>query len=131
MAQSWESVRRYFERPTVAHVATLLPDGSPHTVPVWIGTEGDGLVFFSMAGSRKDRNLQADPRVAFSITDPANMLSHAAVRGRVTRRIDGDAAMPYVDAIARRYTGADYDIRDGLAVFFVEPTRWWSQDYSE
>jgi hypothetical protein len=59
------------------------------------------------------------------------MLSHAAVRGRMTRRIEGDAAMPYVDRIARRYTGADYELRSGLAVFLIEPTRWWSQDYSD
>ncbi|MFJ6652604.1 TIGR03618 family F420-dependent PPOX class oxidoreductase [Microbacterium sp. NPDC091313] len=130
MAQRWDTVRPYFERATVAHVATLMPDGSPHSVPVWVGVEGDEIVFFSIAGSQKDRNIRADPRVAFSITHPDNMLSHAAVRGRVVRRIEGDEAMPHVDRIARAYTGADYELRGGLAVFVVEPTRSWSIDYS-
>ncbi len=131
MPQSWESVRPYFERRQVAHVATVLADGSPHSVPVWVGTEADAVVFFSLAGSLKDRSLQSDPRVALSVTDPDNMLSHAAVRGRVRRRIDGDAALPYVDRLARRYTGAPYELREGLVVFVVEPTRWWSRNYSD
>ena len=28
-----------FEGANQAHVATLLPDGSPHSVPVWVGVE--------------------------------------------------------------------------------------------
>ncbi|WP_125132248.1 TIGR03618 family F420-dependent PPOX class oxidoreductase [Microbacterium sp. 10M-3C3] len=130
MAQSWESVRRSFEAANVAHVATLMPDGSPHSVPVWVGVEGDDLAFFSIARSVKDRNIQADPRVALSIVDPANMLSHAAVRGRVHRRLEGAEAMPIVDRIARKYTGKPYDIRTGIAVFLVDPVRSWSVDYS-
>jgi PPOX class probable F420-dependent enzyme len=131
MAQSWQSVRPYFERGMVAHVATLMPDGSPHSVPVWVGVEGDAIAFFSLTGSLKDRSIQADPRVALSITDPGNMLSHAAVRGHVRRRIEGDDAMSIVDRIARRYTGEAYEMREGLTVFLVEPTRCWSHDYSE
>ncbi len=25
-----------FEKPTIAHLSTLLPDGAPHSAPVWI-----------------------------------------------------------------------------------------------
>lgn len=130
MATTWNDVRHYFERDIVAHVATIMPDGSPHSVPVWVGVEGDLLTFFSIAGSRKDTNLQRDPRVAVSVTDPGNMLDMAFVRGRMVRRMEGDAAMPIVDRIARRYTGSDYDIRSGLAVFLVTPDVCWARDYA-
>ena len=28
------------DRPNFAHLATLMSDGSPHSVPVWVGREG-------------------------------------------------------------------------------------------
>ena len=40
-------VKRLLDRPNYAHVATLLPDGAPHTVPVWIAREGDDVVILS------------------------------------------------------------------------------------
>jgi hypothetical protein len=30
------------DRPNFAHLATLMSDGSPHSVPVWVGREGTG-----------------------------------------------------------------------------------------
>lgn len=127
---SWENVRPYFERAAVAHVATLLPDGGPHSVPVWVGVEGDRLAFFMEEDSLKDRNLQRDPRVAFSTTRPDEPLDMATVRGRAVERLTGDAAMEVVDRIARAYTGQQYDIRSGMTVFLIEPDRHWANDYS-
>ena len=34
MSELNADVRRLLDRPNYAHVATLLPDGAPHTVPV-------------------------------------------------------------------------------------------------
>ena len=36
------------DRPNFAHLATLMADGSPHSVPVWVGREGDRLVVFPL-----------------------------------------------------------------------------------
>ncbi|GGH36520.1 TIGR03618 family F420-dependent PPOX class oxidoreductase [Microbacterium album] len=131
MATDWSSVRRYFETDAVAHVATLMPDGAPHSVPVWVGVEGEGLAIFMLAGSRKDRNLQRDPRVALSVTSPGSDLDMAFVRGRAVARIEGDDAMPLVDRIARAYTGDPYPIRAGLAAYLIEPAVCWARDYTE
>jgi PPOX class probable F420-dependent enzyme len=131
MTKRWNDVRPYFERDTVVHVATLLPDGAPHSVPVWIGVEGDRLTMFTMADSRKDRDLQTDPRLAVSVTNPANPLDSAFVRGRVVERVTGDEALPIVDRISEKYTGAPYDIRSGLTAFYIEPEVSWARDYSE
>ena len=46
-------VRDLIDGPNIAHVATLMPDGAPHTVPVWIDREGDQIVFLTGPGSRK------------------------------------------------------------------------------
>ncbi len=40
-----DDVRALFDGPNYAHVATLMPDGGPHSVPVWIGVEADRIVF--------------------------------------------------------------------------------------
>lgn len=131
MSTSWNSVRPAFERAAIAHVATLLPDGSPHSVPVWVGVEGgDHLAIFMETDSLKDRNLRADPRIALSVTRPDEPLDMATVRGRVVQRVVGEAAMGIVDRIAQKYTGGPYDIRSGMTAFLIAPERYWANDYS-
>jgi PPOX class probable F420-dependent enzyme len=130
MAKGWPNVRRYFETTAPVHIATLLPDGGPHVVPVWMGVEGEQLAFFTETGSRKDRSLQDDPRVAVSVTAPDQPLDMAFVRGRAVRRLEGDAAFEVVDRIAHLYTGAPYDVRSGMVVYLIEPEVSWANDYS-
>jgi PPOX class probable F420-dependent enzyme len=127
---SFEKVRPYFERAAVVHLATLMPDGSPHSVPVWVGVEGDELAVFMIEGSRKDENLQRDPRAALSVTRPDEPLDMATVRGVVSRRIVGDEAMVIVDRISEAYTGAPYEERSGFAVFLIRPQTSWANDYT-
>lgn len=62
-------VRALFSGTNYAHIATRLPDGSPHSVPIWVGVEGDRIAFLTSPESRKARNLEHDPRVSVSITD--------------------------------------------------------------
>jgi PPOX class probable F420-dependent enzyme len=117
-----DGVRALLEGPNFGHVATVMPDGSPHTVPVWVGLEGDRVVFFTQEGSQKAKNLERDPRCAISVTDGENPYRSARVRGRVVDKLTGDAALEVMDRIARRYTGADFPMRLGI-VFVVEPER--------
>ncbi len=63
-------VRSAIDGTSPAHLASILPDGSPHSVPVWVGTEGDYVAILTGPGSRKARNLRRDPRVALSLTNP-------------------------------------------------------------
>jgi PPOX class probable F420-dependent enzyme len=116
-----------FAGPNYAHVATVLPSGAPHSVPVWIGVEDDRLAFFTQAGSRKARNLERDGRVAVSITDRANPYRMAQVRGRVVETLEGDAALEVIDRLARRYTGNPFPMRSGI-VFLIEPERVQSME---
>ncbi len=44
-------VRRALDGTSIAHLATVLPDGSPHTVPLWIGAHGDQIVFLTGPGN--------------------------------------------------------------------------------
>ena len=62
-------VHALFSGTNYAHIATRLPDGSPHSVPIWVGVEGDRIAFLTSPESRKARNLEHDPRVSVSTTD--------------------------------------------------------------
>jgi PPOX class probable F420-dependent enzyme len=104
----------------VAHVATLLPDGSPHSVPVWIGVEDGRLAFLTSPSSRKGRNLAHDPRIAVSILDPANPARMAMVRGRLGTTLEGDPAWEVIDRISTKYIGGPYPLREDRVVFLVD-----------
>lgn len=124
-----DNVRALLDGANYAHVATLLPDGSPHSVPIWIGTEGDLVAFLTGPTSRKARNLDRDPRVAISITDHQQPFVMAQLRGRVVRRLDGDEAFEVIDRLAYKYTGAPYGLRSDRIVYLVEPERAHAQAF--
>jgi PPOX class probable F420-dependent enzyme len=117
-----ETVRALFAGPNYGHLATVLPSGAPHSVPVWTGIEGEHVVFFTQPASRKARNLARDPRVAFSITDHEHPYRMAQVRGRVVSIVEGDEALEIIDRLAVKYTGAPFPMRSGV-VFLIEPEK--------
>lgn len=117
-----DDVRPLLEGRNFAHLATVGADGAPHSVAIWIGTEGDRVVFFTQESSRKARNLARDPRVALSVVDRANPYRTARLRGRVVERRTGEAALPSIDAISMRYTGQPFPMRSGT-VFLAEVSR--------
>jgi PPOX class probable F420-dependent enzyme len=124
-----DAVRALLDGPNIAHVATVLPDGAPHSVPVWIGMEGDLIAFLTSPGSRKARNLAREPRLAISITDPDQPYAMAEVRGRVRERLEGDAAWAVIDRLSHKYTGGPYQVRTDRIVFLVEPERAWARSF--
>ncbi|GAA3809886.1 PPOX class F420-dependent oxidoreductase [Nocardioides panacisoli] len=93
----------------IAHLATVLPDGAPHSVPVWVGTHQDHVVIMTGPGSQKARNLRHDPRVALSITPEDKPFFPVIVRGRVVTWLSGDEGWAVVDAIAQKYIQRPYD----------------------
>ncbi|MDH2414449.1 TIGR03618 family F420-dependent PPOX class oxidoreductase [Nocardioides sp. CER19] len=92
-----------------AHVATLLPDGAPHSVPVWTGTHEGHVVIMTGPCSQKARNLRRDPRVAISLTPTDNPSYPVVLRGRVVTWLTGEEGWAVVDAIAEKYIHAPYD----------------------
>jgi PPOX class probable F420-dependent enzyme len=97
-----------FEKPTIAHLSTLLPDGSPHSAPVWIDHDEDTgrLLVNTERGRRKEKNVRKDPRVAVSMTDPENPYRMLSVRGEVVE-VTTEGAREHIDLLAKRYMGED------------------------
>ncbi len=114
-----DEVRGLLAGPNIAHLATLLPDGSPHSVAVWAGLEGDHPVFFTQERSRKARNLRTDPRLAISLVDRSNPYATGWLRGRVGSTLDGEAALEVIDRLSVKYTGEPFPMRSGT-VFVID-----------
>jgi PPOX class probable F420-dependent enzyme len=119
-----DEVRGLLQGANYGHVATVMPDGGPHTVPVWVDLEGDRIVFFTQSGTRKARNLERDGRVAISLVDHENPYRTAQLRGRVVEKRTGDPAEVVIERIARKFTGEPFPWRSPNSVLYVvEPER--------
>jgi PPOX class probable F420-dependent enzyme len=62
-----DEARVLVESSALAHLVTLEPDGRPQMSCVWVGMDGDEIVFASLGPRRKLDNIARDPRVALSI----------------------------------------------------------------
>jgi len=115
-----EEFHDLFEKETFAHFTSLLPDGTPHTVPVWIGydEESGHLLVNSTTNRRKTRNVEGSPHVALSMLDPDDPYRYLGVRGEVVE-VTTDGAVEHINELSHRYFGKDYpnlDEEDGERV---------------
>jgi nitroimidazol reductase NimA-like FMN-containing flavoprotein (pyridoxamine 5'-phosphate oxidase superfamily) len=69
----------------VGYLATVLPDGGPHVVPISTVLDLDRLIFASRTDTQKIRNLEGFPRVAVAYDtydEDWSLLKQVVVRGR-------------------------------------------------
>jgi len=114
-------VKSLIDRPNFAHLATLMSDGSPQSVPVWIGREGERLIVCTGEASLKAKNTRRDARVAISVVDFSNPYEEVQIRGRVAEhRPDSD--FKYMDAVSHKYTGKPFPMRspEGRIVLVID-----------
>lgn len=76
-----------------AVLATINPDGSPHSSVMWVGHDGDDLLFSTVEGRVKHRNMLRDPRVSVTVIDSADPENYVELRGRVSMTPDVDRAL--------------------------------------
>ncbi|PAU83917.1 PPOX class F420-dependent enzyme [Halorubrum salipaludis] len=95
-----------FESESYAHLATVMPDGTPHVTPVWVDHEGREYVLVNTArGRQKERNVRRNPRVGVSVLDPTDPYRYVSVRGEAELTEEG--ATEHIDELARRYFDVD------------------------
>ena len=93
-----------FKKKTFAHLATLMPDGSPQVSPVWIDYDGAYILVNTAKGRQKDRNMLDRPKVALSILDPDDPYRRLLVRGTIVAQTT-EGARAHIDSLALRYRG--------------------------
>jgi PPOX class probable F420-dependent enzyme len=93
-------------KPAFAQLATVNSDGSPQVTPVWVDYDGTHVLVNTARGRVKAKNLERNPRVALSISDPENPYRYVGIQGRVVEMIEkgGDA---HIDKMAKKYLNKD------------------------
>ena len=90
-----------------AVMATVNPDGSPQTSVVWVGRDGDDLLFSTLEGRVKHRNMLRDLRVSVTVIDSADPENYAELRGRVS--MAPDVGRRLYTQLSWKYEGKDPD----------------------
>ena len=107
------------------HIATAGPDGQLQSSPVWGGFDGGHFVFSLTRGRQKFRNLEANPSIAISGTDPDNPYRYLEIRGTVVA-VDDDSSNAFIDSMAKKYMEVDeypfHQPGDERVVMRIEPT---------
>lgn len=119
-----DEIKTLIDGSNFAHLATLMPDGSPQSVPVWVGREREGLLICTGEDSLKAKNTRRDPRVALSIIDFHDPYREVQLRGHVVERRPDDNCK-YIYAISHKYTGKPFPFRqpEGRVALVVEIER--------
>jgi hypothetical protein len=123
-------------------VATVWPTGRPHLMPVWAMWDDSMLWFSSASGSRKTKNLRADPNcvITTDASDPVIIEGQAAIVTEPARlqrvidlmnakygtRIEVSFLDPAVNATFGVRPQRVFGMRD--ADFTGSPTRWIFED---
>jgi PPOX class probable F420-dependent enzyme len=93
--------------PSNGYLATTMPDGSPQLTQTWVDTDGSNVLINTVRGYQKVRNVERDPRVAVTVSDPDDPFRYFSVRGRVTG-VTAEGGSEHIEALSQRYTGGPY-----------------------
>jgi PPOX class probable F420-dependent enzyme len=106
MAKLTEKQAELFRGRNWATVTTLRADGSPHSTPVWVDTDGENVVFNTVIGRAKERHLRRDPRASVVVLPAEDQQSgYVSVTG--TAEITEEGALEHIDKMAQKYVGLD------------------------
>ena len=100
-----EATIRLVDAKNYAVLATVNPDGSPQTSVVWVGRDGDDLLFSTVEGRLKHRNMLRDPRVSVTVIDSSDPENYVELRGRVSMAPDPDRRLD--TELSWKYDGED------------------------
>lgn len=107
-----QGLLKLLHQPSPCFIATTLPDGSPHLTQTWVDTDGEHILINTVQGYRKLRNIERDPRVSVSISDPDDTARYYSIRGRViSTTTDGGASS--IEKLSQKYEGVPYSWHNG------------------
>jgi len=112
------------DKKAFAHLATIMPDGSPQVTPVWFDYTNGRIRVNTAKGRVKARNMTEGSRVALAILDPDNAYRYLQVRGKVAHVTEA-GAKEHIDSLAKKYLNQDkYPFRtagEKRVTYVIEP----------
>ena len=112
-----DAVKALLDAPTYVVVTTINPDGSPQSTVLWIKRDGDDLLFSTVRGRKKTRNLDRDPRVSVCFFNPDNPYEYYTVEGTVT--VDPAGGRELIEELSVKYRGESYPVESPETVRVV------------
>lgn len=100
-----QSHRALLDQPNIGHLATLRPDGSIQLNDMWFEFDGSNIRFTHTNKRQKYRNLQQNPTMTLSVTDPDDPYRFIEVRGHLAETVP-DPTGSYYTALDKRYGSA-------------------------
>jgi PPOX class probable F420-dependent enzyme len=121
----------FLTQPNPSVMASLRPDGSPHTAATWYLWENGRVVVNLDEGRKRLEYIQEDPRVSITVLGQDDWYHHVTLRGRVVS-IEPDPDLEVIDRLSRHYTGQPYLQRDrGRVTALIEVESWHSWAVNE
>jgi PPOX class probable F420-dependent enzyme len=119
------ALSEFLSQPNPAVIATLEPDGAPHTAATWYLWE-DGRVLVNMDATRKRlEHMRNDPNVSLTVLGQDDWYHQVTIRGRVAE-IAEDPQLEGADRLSQQYTGQPYARRDQQRVnAWIEIGSWY------
>jgi PPOX class probable F420-dependent enzyme len=96
---------RLLDGKNYAVLATVNRDGSPQTSVMWVGRDGGDVLFSTVEGRVKHRNMVRDPRVSVTVIDTADPENYVELRGRVS--MTPDIGRRFDTQLSWKYDGKD------------------------
>lgn len=124
--QLTESQKALFNDKQFATVATICSDGQPQLSVVWVKCDGDDVLFSTVEGRLKHKNLLRDPKCTIIVNPPDAPYSYVEVRGVAEMTREGGREL--IDEFMQKYRGEPrYTADDGTdnvrVVVRIKPTR--------
>lgn len=125
-----DDVIAFLTSPTrTGHIATVRPDGRPHSATIWFIIDGRDIMFLTHSSSVKGRNLAQNPQAMFSVDDPELPYTAVTAEGPVEISHDPDEVHRWALELAARYHGEEHaeEIAAGLpddTVYRLTPTHF-------
>ena len=117
-----EQLRVLFDEPALGHVSYLNDKGHIVTFPMWVDYDGEHILISSPVGSRKGQAFRKRPQVSISIVSTTNPWLWLSLSGRVIE-FQPDQNLAFIDRMAHKYTGREYQRRTPREIFTVEIDR--------
>jgi PPOX class probable F420-dependent enzyme len=113
----------FLAQPNPSVIATVRPDGSPHTTATWYLWENGRVLVNMDAGRKRLTYMRADPRVSITVLGQDDWYHHVTLSGLVAE-FDDDA-LDDIDRISLFYTGQPYGDRErGRVSAWIEVDSW-------
>lgn len=118
--------RELLEAKNFVQVSTQREDGTIHTVPIWVDTDGESVVLNTAEGRAWPKNLRRTGNVTLTVLNMENPYEYLTITGSVAEDTH-EGADAHIDAMAKKYLDKDaYPFRqDGeeRVIFRIRPDR--------